>query len=329
MKLLGFLTLRREGIVNYVQRSAPPCLAPPACGPSGPPIPHGHRKCGSVKEEAAKTPQVSSHFGRWMRRCGQPARWSPPTGSGAEKVMYDQLSTTTPTPTPQVQDHTSPPAEALGAEQSIGTHRSPVYKRPFDVLVATVLLVVTAPVAAVVALTVKLTSPGPILFRQERLGQYGCPFTLYKFRTMYHGAGVELHREYFGLYRQGIRAPGQPRPLYKLRRDPRITPLGGILRRLALDELPQLYNVLRGDMSVVGPRPPLRYEVEHYTQRDLLRLSVKPGITGLWQVRGRDVVDFDTMITLDLEYIHRQSLALDLWILLATLPALVWAYIKH
>ena len=243
--------------------------------------------------------------------------------------MHDRLSTTTPDRLPHGQAHTSPPAEALGAEQPINTHRSPVYKRPFDVLVATVLLVLTAPVAAVVASIVKLTSPGPILFRQERLGQYGCPFTLYKFRTMYHGAGVELHREYFRLYRQGVRAPGQPRPLYKLRRDPRITPLGSTLRRLALDELPQLYNVLRGDMSVVGPRPPLRYEVEHYTQRELLRLSVKPGITGLWQVRGRDVVDFDTMITLDLEYIQRQSLALDLWILLVTFPAVICAYIRH
>ena len=243
--------------------------------------------------------------------------------------MHDQLSTTTPNRTPQVQDHTSPLAEAFGTEQSNGTNRSPLYKRPFDVLVATLLLVLTAPVAVVVALIVKVTSPGPILFRQERLGQNGRPFTLYKFRTMYHGACVELHREYFKLYRQGARAPGQPRPLYKLRRDPRITPLGGTLRRLALDELPQLYNVLRGDMSVVGPRPPLRYEVEHYTQRDLLRLAVKPGITGLWQVRGRDVVDFDTMITLDLEYIQRQSLALDLWVLLATIPALVWAYIRH
>lgn len=265
-----------------------------------------------------------------MRRCGQP-----PEGRHLQraerkaKVMHDQLSTTTPHRTPHGQDHSSPPAEALSAAQSIGTHRSPLYKRPFDVLVATLLLVLTAPVAAMVALIVKVTSPGPILFRQERLGQHGCPFTLYKFRTMYDGAAVELHREYFRLYRQGIRAPGQPRPLYKLRRDPRITPLGGILRRLALDELPQLYNVLRGDMSVVGPRPPLRYEVEHYTQRDLLRLSVKPGITGLWQVRGRDVVDFDTMITLDLAYIQRQSLALDLWILLATFPALVWAYIRH
>jgi lipopolysaccharide/colanic/teichoic acid biosynthesis glycosyltransferase len=244
------------------------------------------------------------------------------------QVMQDQLSTATPHVAPQVQDHTSPAAEALRAEQSIGTTQSPVYKRPFDVLVASMLLVLTAPVATMVALIVKVTSPGPILFRQERLGQNGRPFTLYKFRTMYHGASAELHREYFTLYRQGVRAPGQPRPLYKLRRDPRITRLGGVLRRLALDELPQLYNVLRGDMSVVGPRPPLRYEVEHYTQRDLLRLSVKPGITGLWQVRGRDVVDFNTMITLDLEYIQRQSLALDLWVLLATMPALVWAYFR-
>jgi lipopolysaccharide/colanic/teichoic acid biosynthesis glycosyltransferase len=245
------------------------------------------------------------------------------------RVMQDRLSTATPRMAPQVQDHTSPPAQALNAEQTIGRTPSPVYKRPFDVLVATLLLVLTTPLAAMVALIVKVTSPGPILFRQERLGQNGCPFTLYKFRTMYHGASAELHREYFTLYRQGVRAPGQPRPLYKLRRDPRITPLGGILRRLALDELPQLYNVLRGDMSVVGPRPPLRYEVEHYTQRDLLRLSVKPGLTGLWQVRGRDVVDFDTMIMLDLEYVQRQSLALDLWVLVATIPALVWSYVRH
>jgi len=245
------------------------------------------------------------------------------------KVMQDQISTATPNLAPHVQDHISPSIESPSAEQSIGTNRSPVYKRPFDVLVATLLLVLTAPVAAVVALIVKFTSPGPILFRQERLGQNARPFTLYKFRTMYHGAGAEPHREYFKLYRRGARAPGQARPIYKLRRDPRITPLGGTLRRLALDEVPQLYNVLRGDMSVVGPRPPLLYEVEHYSERDLRRLSVKPGITGLWQVRGRDVVDFDTMINLDLEYIQRQSLALDLWVLLATIPAVAWAYIKH
>jgi len=243
--------------------------------------------------------------------------------------MQDQISTATPNLAPHVQDHIAPPPDALGAEHSLGTHRSPVYKRSFEVLVATLLLVLTAPVAAVVALIIKVTSPGPILFRQERLGQNARPFTLYKFRTMYHGADVEPHRAYFKLYRTGARAPGQARPIYKLRRDPRITPVGGTLRRLALDELPQLYNVLRGDMSLVGPRPPLLYEVEHYTARDLRRLSVKPGITGLWQVRGRDVVDFDTMINLDLEYIQRQSLALDLWVLLATMPALAWAYIRH
>jgi lipopolysaccharide/colanic/teichoic acid biosynthesis glycosyltransferase len=145
---------------------------------------------------------------------------------------------------------------------------------------------------------------------------------LFKFRTMYHGAGDALHREYINLYLQGTPAPGQAGTLYKLRRDPRITPLGGILRRLALDELPQLFNVIRGEMSLVGPRPPLHYEVERYSERDLLRLSIRPGMTGLWQVRGRDVVDFKTMVELDLEYIRRQSFGLDLKILLATIPSL-------
>jgi lipopolysaccharide/colanic/teichoic acid biosynthesis glycosyltransferase len=198
-----------------------------------------------------------------------------------------------------------------------------LYKRPFDVVVAALLLVLTAPLFVVGALIVRATSPGPILFRQERLGRGGRPFTLYKFRTMYHGAGDALHREYINLYLQGAPAPGQAGTLYKLRRDPRITPLGGILRRLALDELPQLFNVIRGEMSLVGPRPPLRYEVERYGERDLLRLSIKPGITGLWQVRGRDVVDFKTMVELDLDYIRRQSFALDLKILLATIPSLL------
>ena len=117
--------------------------------------------------------------------------------------------------------------------------------------------------------------------------------------------------------------------LFKLRHDPRITPVGGVLRRLGLDELPQLLNVIRGDMSLVGPRPPLAYEVEHYTRRHRRRLQVKPGITGLWQVQGRDVVDFETMIDMDLEYIERQSLPLDFGIVIATVPALLWAFITH
>jgi lipopolysaccharide/colanic/teichoic acid biosynthesis glycosyltransferase len=207
--------------------------------------------------------------------------------------------------------------------------RQPIFKRPFDLAVAIVLLPPAVAVSAIVAILIRISSPGPILFRQERVGLRARPFVMYKFRTMYHGADTQVHEEYFKRYLHGEVAPGQSRAIYKLRRDPRITPIGGILRRLALDELPQLLNVLKGDMSVVGPRPPLAYEVEHYSPRDRLRLSVKPGITGLWQIRGRDVVDFATMVDLDLEYIQRQSLRLDIAILLGTVPALIWTYIRQ
>jgi len=199
------------------------------------------------------------------------------------------------------------------------------YKRPFDLVLGGVLLILASPVAAAVALLVKLTSSGPVFFRQERVGQDGRPFTMYKFRTMYHGADTNVHRTYIQQYRQGKVAPGQDGQLFKLRRDPRITAVGGVLRRLALDEIPQLFNVVKGDMSLVGPRPALDYEVADYGERELQRLAVKPGATGLWQIKGRDVVDFATMIDLDLEYIRREGLALDLWIVVATVPALVWS----
>jgi lipopolysaccharide/colanic/teichoic acid biosynthesis glycosyltransferase len=205
----------------------------------------------------------------------------------------------------------------------------PRYKRPFDLLGGVLLLLLMAPVAAVVAVLIKLSSSGPVLFRQERIGQDGRPFVMYKFRTMHHGVDSSLHRAYFTQYQQGKAAPGQTSTVFKLQRDPRITPLGGILRRLGLDEIPQLFNVIKGEMSLVGPRPPLRYEVERYSERDRLRLSVKPGLTGLWQIKGRDVVDFATMIDLDLEYIRRQALSLDVAILLATAPALIWASIRR
>ncbi|HEX8918072.1 MAG TPA: sugar transferase [Chloroflexota bacterium] len=207
--------------------------------------------------------------------------------------------------------------------------RVPRYKRPFDLVLGTILLLVATPIAAIAAVFIKLTSPGPVFFLQERVGLSGRPFVMYKFRTMHHGADQNVHREYFRQYQQGITAPGQDKPIFKLQRDPRITRIGSILRSLALDEIPQLWNVVKGDMSLVGPRPPLMYEVQDYNQRDLARLSVKPGITGLWQIKGRDVVDFATMIDLDLDYINRQSLALDSAIVLATVPALVWAYINR
>jgi lipopolysaccharide/colanic/teichoic acid biosynthesis glycosyltransferase len=202
-------------------------------------------------------------------------------------------------------------------------------KRGLDLALGTVFLVCAMPLAAVISISIKLSSPGPILFCQERIGQRGRPFMMYKFRTMQHGADTEIHREYFQRYMRGVPASTEVRKVFKLRNDPRITPMGRWLRRLALDEIPQLVNVIKGEMSLVGPRPPLAYEVEQYTERHFMRLSVKPGITGLWQIRGRDVVDFESMVELDLEYIERQSLRLDLWILLATIPTLVWSCVKR
>jgi lipopolysaccharide/colanic/teichoic acid biosynthesis glycosyltransferase len=207
--------------------------------------------------------------------------------------------------------------------------RAPAYKRPFDQILGALLLVVSAPVFGLTALLVKGSSRGPVFFRQERLGKDERPFLVFKFRTMYADVDSAPHREYFKRYLKGETAPGVDANLFKLRHDSRITPVGGVLRRLGLDELPQLLNVIRGDMSLVGPRPPLAYEVEHYTPRHRRRLQVKPGITGLWQVRGRDVVDFETMIDMDLEYIERQSLPLDFEIVIATVPALLWAFITH
>jgi len=202
------------------------------------------------------------------------------------------------------------------------------YQRPLDLLGGGILFVLFLPFGAVIAALIKFVSPGPILFRQERVGKDGQTFTVYKFRTMRVDADQRVHQEYFERYRQGIVAPDQDGDIYKLRRDPRLIRGAGSLRRLGLDELPQIINVLKGDMSLVGPRPPLPYEVDLYDERDYLRLTVKPGMTGLWQIRGRDVVTYRTMIDLDLEYVERQSLRLDLAILLLTVPTLVWSSIK-
>jgi len=206
--------------------------------------------------------------------------------------------------------------------------RSVLFKRLFDVFLGCLLLALFAPLAIAITLLVKLTSSGSVLFRQERIGQHGRPFVMYKFRTMVHGVDSSVHESYFQQYVKGMPAPGQDGRVYKMRRDSRITPVGGVLRRLALDEIPQLINVVKGEMSLVGPRPPLGYEVQLYSQRDLQRLSVKPGMTGLWQIKGRDAVNFSTMVELDLEYIRRQSLLLDLAIVVATVPALIWSCAK-
>jgi lipopolysaccharide/colanic/teichoic acid biosynthesis glycosyltransferase len=207
-------------------------------------------------------------------------------------------------------------------EAAIGTPATLAYggrrqaKRVLDLLVATLILLLVLPTFLLIGLLVFVSSPGPILFRQQRVGLNGTSFTLLKFRTMYHGASAEVHQTYYRALMQGTaQATGNT---FKLRNDSRITPVGRVLRRLSLDELPQLLNVLRGEMSLVGPRPPLPYEVAEYGPRELGRLSVPPGLTGLWQVSGRAILNFHQMIALDLAYVEHWSLWLDLEILLRT-----------
>jgi lipopolysaccharide/colanic/teichoic acid biosynthesis glycosyltransferase len=196
-------------------------------------------------------------------------------------------------------------------------------KRLVDVAGATLALVLLSPVMLVTAIAVAASSPGPVIFRQVRLGRRGAPFVFYKFRSMYCDADDKLHREYIAALISGSQGANQgdaEKPLYKLKLDPRITPLGRLLRKTSLDELPQLFSVLKGDMSLVGPRPPLPYEVEKYQSWHLRRiLEVRPGITGLWQVEGRSRTSFDEMVRLDLRYIRSCSLAFDLKLLLKTI----------
>ena len=189
-------------------------------------------------------------------------------------------------------------------------------KRLQDLSVAAVGLTLTAPLLPVIALAVKLSSRGPVLYSQERCGLNGRRFTLHKFRTMYQGADGRLDEVAHLNEVEG--------PAFKARRDPRVTPVGRILRRLSLDELPQLYNILKGDMSLVGPRPPIPSEVSRYERWQRRRLSMKPGLTGLWQVSGRaGLDDFNRWIVLDLAYIDRWSLWLDFKILVKTIPAVL------
>ena len=193
--------------------------------------------------------------------------------------------------------------------------RQAALKRMFDVVVGTILFVFALPVMSVVAVLVRLTSRGPALFRQERVGKGGQPFVMYKFRSMVKGA-EEQHE-------QLVRASGADTVLFKLREDPRVTPVGGVLRRWALDELPQLWNVVKGDMSLVGPRPALPGETARYSNRLRTRLQVKPGLTGLWQVNGRHELPFADYIRYDLFYVENWSLGLDLYVIGKTVPALL------
>jgi lipopolysaccharide/colanic/teichoic acid biosynthesis glycosyltransferase len=209
-------------------------------------------------------------------------------------------------------------------------------KRVVDITVSLLALVLIAPLLLAIAVAIKLDSRGPVIFAQERIGAKRVrlngidhwqitPFTFYKFRTMRPDSDSKIHRQYIEAYIAGdekklnqIRQQSGQKETYKLTKDPRVTRLGKFLRKTSLDELPQLWLVLTGEMSLVGPRPPLPYEVKRYQSHQLGRLAAHPGITGLWQVSGRATTSFSEMIELDLEYIENQSVRSDLKILLLT-----------
>jgi exopolysaccharide biosynthesis polyprenyl glycosylphosphotransferase len=222
--------------------------------------------------------------------------------------------------------------DQIGALPMIRLFREPlssaarIAKRASDIIIAAVALLLLSPFWLVIAVLIKLDSRGSVFYKQERVGMDGRIFLFYKFRTMQVNADDATHREFQRKYIAGspeTNLGDEKRPAYKLRTDQRITRVGRVLRRLSLDELPQLLNVLIGDMSIVGPRPPIPYEVEAYELWHRKRLDMKPGLTGLWQVSGRNRLTFDEMVRIDLFYIENWSLLLDLKIILRTLPVML------
>lgn len=200
-------------------------------------------------------------------------------------------------------------------------------KRMIDICSSLAVLLLGFPFLLAIALLIKLTSRGPVFFRQRRIGEEGNPFSLFKFRTMRADADDCIHREFAQNFIRGKMSQttldGKSDNLYKITNDPRVTAVGGFLRRTSLDELPQFINILRGEMTIVGPRPPLEYEYEHYDEWHKLRLKVRPGLTGLWQVSGRSTVPFHEMVKLDLYYIENWSLMMDLKIMARTIPVML------
>jgi lipopolysaccharide/colanic/teichoic acid biosynthesis glycosyltransferase len=201
-------------------------------------------------------------------------------------------------------------------------------KRCMDVVGSVVLLLLAAPIMALTAIAIKATSPGPVIYRQMRLGRKGVPFVFYKFRSMTRGADENVHREYVTRLIEGkndeVNQGDAEKPVYKLQGDSRITRVGFFIRKTSIDELPQLFNVLKGDLSLVGPRPPIGYEAELYQPWHLRRiLEGRPGITGLWQVEGRNRVSFDEMVRMDLRYTRTWTLWMDIKILVKTVGAVL------
>ncbi len=197
---------------------------------------------------------------------------------------------------------------------TIGTSKA--FKRFMDIVLAIIALLLGAPIFLATALLVKITSPGPIIFSQVRVGRFGRHFKFYKFRSMY----IDAEARKAELLKHNESGDGV---IFKMKHDPRITPVGRFIRKFSIDELPQLFNVILGDMSLVGPRPPLPSEVRTYTLEERKRLNITPGITCLWQVSGRSELPFSQQIALDKEYIASQSAWKDFLILMKTIPAIL------
>jgi lipopolysaccharide/colanic/teichoic acid biosynthesis glycosyltransferase len=232
-----------------------------------------------------------------------------------------------------------------------------IAKRTLDIALSLTVLLVLSPVLLVVALLIRLTSEGPAIYRQRRVGEGGRIFTMYKFRSMYRDCDSKLHLESYKLFLRNNIGSGKVdkatlaelapevaraavpdrythRPFKRLLwrigqsiglEDPRVTPIGALIRKTSIDELPQLFNVLIGDMSLVGPRPPIPYEVRLYEKSHLQRLAITPGVTGIWQVYGRNKVSFQKMVEMDMEYIACRSFWLDLRLILLTVPAVLFS----
>ena len=210
-----------------------------------------------------------------------------------------------------------------GASAAIGEVGMPnrylPFKRALDIVLAFALLILFGPLMLAIALGILLASPGPILYRQMRVGKDGVPFRMLKFRSMRVQSSPELHRQYVQqLIKDNTQPRGIGRASLKMSADPRVTGIGKYLRRFGLDELPQFFNVLKGEMSIVGPRPPLPYEYEVYEQWHKQRMTVLPGITGTWQVLAHNTVAFDEMVKIDVQYVQNLNLWTDLKIMLLT-----------
>jgi lipopolysaccharide/colanic/teichoic acid biosynthesis glycosyltransferase len=214
----------------------------------------------------------------------------------------------------------------VGVFQSGISDMNEGYKRAFDTLVAALTLVLLAPLFALIAILVKLDSRGPVFYRQVRIGKNGREFRLYKFRSMTVGSDDDADRE--KLVAEFITSKEKQRHVEvastKIVNEAHVTNVGKWLRRFSLDEFPQLINVLRGEMSIVGPRPCLPYEYAHYEEWHKRRMSVLPGLTGMWQVAGRSIVSFEDMVILDLHYIQNASIILDLRVMLKTIPVILF-----